>query len=277
MTPLERSKPELLKATRKRRIASGAGVQVQEVNRLLNQFEQMRDMMKKMKGGGLMKMMKRMGGMKGSRRHALSRAPPPRPEHERRRTPMDPYLHFGDRRWRCAAAAGLVAGAAHRQPARRARRRRRAPRHARRLAARADAHPALVGAARLQHPEARPARLHDPGAGAAGPLPQRSEAQLLRRVDAPARQPVRRLRGLRRHLAGGRGGRGPAAGRPARREAARPARPGRARAEGGEHSGPRLERGAAADDRGGAREDPAAARRPCPPSMASRAAGDGSR
>ena len=64
MTPLERRKPELLKATRKRRIASGAGVQVQEVNRLLNQFEQMQDMMKKMKGGGLMKMMKRMGGMK---------------------------------------------------------------------------------------------------------------------------------------------------------------------------------------------------------------------
>jgi signal recognition particle subunit SRP54 len=65
MTPLERRKPELLKATRKRRIASGAGVQVQEVNRLLNQFEQMRDVMKKMKGGGMMKMMKRMGGMKG--------------------------------------------------------------------------------------------------------------------------------------------------------------------------------------------------------------------
>jgi len=65
MTPLERRKPELLKATRKRRIASGAGVQVQEVNRLLNQYEQMRDVMKKMKGGGMMKMMKRMGAMKG--------------------------------------------------------------------------------------------------------------------------------------------------------------------------------------------------------------------
>ena len=65
MTPLERRKPELLKATRKRRIAGGAGVQVQDVNRLLNQFEQMRDMMKKMKGGGMMKMMKRMGGAKG--------------------------------------------------------------------------------------------------------------------------------------------------------------------------------------------------------------------
>ncbi|MBT9455213.1 MAG: signal recognition particle protein [Burkholderiaceae bacterium] len=65
MTPLERRKPELLKASRKRRIAAGAGVHVQEVNRVLNQFEQMQGMMKKMKGGGLMKMMKRMGGMKG--------------------------------------------------------------------------------------------------------------------------------------------------------------------------------------------------------------------
>ena len=65
MTPLERRKPDLLKATRKRRIAVGAGVKVQDVNRLLNQYEQMRDMMKKMKGGGMMKMMKRMGGMKG--------------------------------------------------------------------------------------------------------------------------------------------------------------------------------------------------------------------
>ncbi len=65
MTPLERRKPDLLKASRKRRIAAGAGVHVQEVNRLLNQFEQMQGMMKKMKGGGMMKMMKRMGGMKG--------------------------------------------------------------------------------------------------------------------------------------------------------------------------------------------------------------------
>ncbi len=62
MTTLERRKPELIKASRKRRIAAGAGVQVQDVNRMLNQFEQMQGMMKKMKGGGLMKMMKRMGG-----------------------------------------------------------------------------------------------------------------------------------------------------------------------------------------------------------------------
>jgi signal recognition particle subunit SRP54 len=65
MTPRERAKPDIIKATRKRRIATGAGVQVQDVNRMLKEFEQMQDMMKKMKGGGMMKMMKRMGGMKG--------------------------------------------------------------------------------------------------------------------------------------------------------------------------------------------------------------------
>ncbi len=67
MTPLERRKPDILKATRKRRIAAGAGVHVQEVNRLLNEFGQMQQMMKKMKGGGLMKMMKRMGGAAGGK------------------------------------------------------------------------------------------------------------------------------------------------------------------------------------------------------------------
>ena len=64
MTPAERSKPELLKASRKRRIAAGAGVPVQEVNRMLNQFEQMQGMMKQMKKGGMAKMMRAMGGMK---------------------------------------------------------------------------------------------------------------------------------------------------------------------------------------------------------------------
>ncbi|MCU0869763.1 MAG: signal recognition particle protein [Burkholderiales bacterium] len=64
MTPTERAKPELIKASRKRRIAAGAGVPVQEVNRLLNQFEQMQKMMKMMsKGGGLQKMMRGMRGM----------------------------------------------------------------------------------------------------------------------------------------------------------------------------------------------------------------------
>ncbi|MBZ0226218.1 MAG: signal recognition particle protein [Comamonas sp.] len=65
MTPQERRRPDLIKATRKKRIAAGAGVQVHEVNRLLGEFDQMRTMMKKMKGGGLMKMMKKLGGMKG--------------------------------------------------------------------------------------------------------------------------------------------------------------------------------------------------------------------
>lgn len=60
MTPRERSKPELLKASRKRRIAAGAGVEVQEVNRLLAQFEQMQTMMKQFKGG---KMARTMAGM----------------------------------------------------------------------------------------------------------------------------------------------------------------------------------------------------------------------
>lgn len=63
MTPAERAKPELIKASRKRRIAAGAGVQVQEVNRMLNQYDQMRTMMKKLKGGGMMKMMRSMKGM----------------------------------------------------------------------------------------------------------------------------------------------------------------------------------------------------------------------
>jgi signal recognition particle subunit SRP54 len=63
MTPKERAKPELLKASRKRRIAAGAGVQVQDVNRMLSQFEQMQAMMKKFKGGGMMKMMRGMKGM----------------------------------------------------------------------------------------------------------------------------------------------------------------------------------------------------------------------
>jgi signal recognition particle subunit SRP54 len=63
MTPLERRKPELLKASRKRRIAAGAGVQVQQVNQLLNQFEQMQKMMKMMRGGNLQRMMRNMKGM----------------------------------------------------------------------------------------------------------------------------------------------------------------------------------------------------------------------
>ena len=63
MTPQERAKPDLIKASRKRRIATGAGVQIQEVNRMLAQFEQMQSMMKKLKGGGMMKMLRSMKGM----------------------------------------------------------------------------------------------------------------------------------------------------------------------------------------------------------------------
>jgi len=63
MTPGERRNPALLKAPRKRRIAAGAGVQVQEVNRLLNQFEQTQKMMKMVAKGGMAKMMRGMKGM----------------------------------------------------------------------------------------------------------------------------------------------------------------------------------------------------------------------
>ena len=63
MTPAERAKPELIKASRKRRIAAGAGVQVQEVNRLLNQFEQTQKMMKQFSKGGIGKLMRSMKGM----------------------------------------------------------------------------------------------------------------------------------------------------------------------------------------------------------------------
>jgi len=63
MTPGERRNPAILKASRKRRIAAGAGVQVQEVNRLLNQFEQTQKMMKMVSKGGMAKMMRGMKGM----------------------------------------------------------------------------------------------------------------------------------------------------------------------------------------------------------------------
>ena len=63
MTKQERAKPEILKASRKRRIAAGAGVPVQEVNRLLAQFEQTQKMMKMMNKGGMAKMMRGLKGM----------------------------------------------------------------------------------------------------------------------------------------------------------------------------------------------------------------------
>jgi len=63
MTPAERAKPEILKASRKRRIAAGAGVSVQEVNQLLTQFEQTQKMMKMVAKGGVQKMMRGMRGL----------------------------------------------------------------------------------------------------------------------------------------------------------------------------------------------------------------------
>lgn len=63
MTRKEREKPEIIKGSRKRRIAAGSGTTVQEVNKLLKQFDDMQRMMKKMKKGGLAKMMRGMKGM----------------------------------------------------------------------------------------------------------------------------------------------------------------------------------------------------------------------
>ena len=65
MTPKERRNPEIIKASRKRRIAAGAGTTVQEVNRLLKQFEQTRDVMKHMQKGGMAKMMRALGQLGG--------------------------------------------------------------------------------------------------------------------------------------------------------------------------------------------------------------------
>ena len=62
MTLQERIRPELIKASRKRRIAAGAGVQVMHVNQLLNQFEQTQKMMKMFSKGGMAKMMRGMAG-----------------------------------------------------------------------------------------------------------------------------------------------------------------------------------------------------------------------
>ncbi|KGJ89119.1 signal recognition particle protein [Colwellia psychrerythraea] len=64
MTPGERERPDVIKGSRKRRIAAGSGTQIQDVNKLLKQFTQMQKMMKKMSGkGGMKKMMRSMQGM----------------------------------------------------------------------------------------------------------------------------------------------------------------------------------------------------------------------
>lgn len=63
MTPKERTFPNVINGSRKRRIANGSGTEIQDVNRLLKQFMQMQKMMQKMKGGNMMKMMGRMKNM----------------------------------------------------------------------------------------------------------------------------------------------------------------------------------------------------------------------
>ncbi len=65
MTPRERENPEIIAASRKKRIAAGAGVRVEDVNRLLKSFEQMRKMIKQFTGPGAGKKMKRLGRMGG--------------------------------------------------------------------------------------------------------------------------------------------------------------------------------------------------------------------
>tara|TARA_B100001996_G_scaffold221597_1_gene170376 strand:- start:3796 stop:5124 length:1329 start_codon:yes stop_codon:yes gene_type:complete len=64
MTPKERSNPKIIDVSRKKRISKGSGLDVQELNRLLKQFEQMSKMMKMMQGGGSGKLMQMMQGMK---------------------------------------------------------------------------------------------------------------------------------------------------------------------------------------------------------------------
>ena len=68
MTPAERERPEILNASRRKRIAAGSGTTVQDVNRLIKQFEDSRKMMKMFTGGGAANMMKRMKNMPGMRR-----------------------------------------------------------------------------------------------------------------------------------------------------------------------------------------------------------------
>ena len=67
MTPKEREKPEIIGASRKKRIAAGAGLKVEDVNRLLKSFEQMRKLIKQFSGPGAGKKMKRMRGLGGFR------------------------------------------------------------------------------------------------------------------------------------------------------------------------------------------------------------------
>ncbi len=71
MTLKERANPEIIKGSRRRRIAQGSGTQVQDVNKLLKQFDEMQRMMKKMRKGGMAKMMRGMKGLMGGGMNAL--------------------------------------------------------------------------------------------------------------------------------------------------------------------------------------------------------------
>jgi signal recognition particle subunit SRP54 len=62
MTPVERRRPGLIDGSRRRRIAAGSGMQVQDVNRLLKQFQEMQRLMKRLQGGGIKKMLRGLGG-----------------------------------------------------------------------------------------------------------------------------------------------------------------------------------------------------------------------
>jgi signal recognition particle subunit SRP54 len=65
MTPQERSFPDVIRGSRKKRIAMGSGTQVQDINRMLKQFSQMQRMMKKFGKGGMKGMMRKLASMKG--------------------------------------------------------------------------------------------------------------------------------------------------------------------------------------------------------------------
>jgi len=65
MTVKERRKPDILNASRRARIAKGSGTQVSDVNAMIKQFTQMREMMKMMKGGRAHELMRKMGGGRG--------------------------------------------------------------------------------------------------------------------------------------------------------------------------------------------------------------------
>ena len=73
MTPLERENPQVLNASRKKRIAAGCGLEVVDVNRLLKQFDMMRELTKQMTRGGRMPGLGGMGGKAPSRLHGFGR------------------------------------------------------------------------------------------------------------------------------------------------------------------------------------------------------------